>query len=211
MTLQLKCLMSWTEFWKVHLLMTEFGCPELTLCGWQHVKKHFRTNARSVKVMSELKENTDWCRIIQSRSLCLSLSHTHIYAQRWPCVVDRALKNIFELIAPSTTTPFWKCSQGPKAVVERDQTPFNGARVTERRFKGLHFKGRHVNPVQQKILVNTPTWACGPPLRTDVQFIVVVWHGTDKYLFVAVGVGKVRSEVRVFKKNYSPTLSGFKT
>ena len=130
---------------------------------------------------------------------------------RWPCPVHRTLKNILELTAPSTTTPFWKCSQRPKAVVERDQTPFKGARVTERRFKGLQFKGRHVNPVQHKILVNTPlpTWAFGPPRRTDVQFIVVVWHGADKYLFVALGVGKVRSQLRFL--NYSRTLSGFKT
>ena len=28
----------WEEFWNVHLLMLEFDCPEVTLCGWQNIQ-----------------------------------------------------------------------------------------------------------------------------------------------------------------------------
>ena len=33
----------WDEFWNVHLLMAEFDCPEVTLCGWQDVKIQWLT------------------------------------------------------------------------------------------------------------------------------------------------------------------------
>ena len=33
-----KGLCTWEELWNVHLIMTEFHCPEVTLCGWQDFK-----------------------------------------------------------------------------------------------------------------------------------------------------------------------------
>ena len=34
----------WEEFWSVHLLMTEFGHPEVTLSSWQDIKIQLLTN-----------------------------------------------------------------------------------------------------------------------------------------------------------------------
>ena len=34
----------WEEFWNVHLFTTKFGCPEVTLCGWQDIKIQSLTN-----------------------------------------------------------------------------------------------------------------------------------------------------------------------
>jgi len=35
---------AWEEFWNVHLLMTEFDCTEVTLCGWQDIIMQLLTN-----------------------------------------------------------------------------------------------------------------------------------------------------------------------
>ena len=35
----------WEEIWNVNLLMTEFDCPEVILCGWQDVKIQLLTHS----------------------------------------------------------------------------------------------------------------------------------------------------------------------
>ena len=39
LTVKGKGFIFWEEFWNVRLLMTEFDCPEVTLCSWRDVKK----------------------------------------------------------------------------------------------------------------------------------------------------------------------------
>ena len=42
--------LTWEEFWNVHLLMMEFDCPKVTLCGWQDIKIQWLTNLPTTKV-----------------------------------------------------------------------------------------------------------------------------------------------------------------
>ena len=51
------------EFWNVHLLTTEFDCPEVTLCGWQDVKVQLLITF--FVVVAELKISFLFCQALK--------------------------------------------------------------------------------------------------------------------------------------------------
>ena len=79
------------EFWNVHLLMTEFDCPEVTLCGWQVVKIQSVTNQQSALDLCMSVDHAVWCASLHvcgscnPTCLCVSVDHAiqHVFVYLW--------------------------------------------------------------------------------------------------------------------------------
>ena len=83
------------EFWNVYLLMTEFDCPEMTLCGWQDVQIQLLTNWLCTGFCGydwERHDATFWKCPLHSCKLTvwlISVTVTGVLLSEESCIIDQ--------------------------------------------------------------------------------------------------------------------------
>ena len=88
------------EFWNVYLLMTEFDCPEMTLCGWQDVQIQLLTNWLCTGFCGydwERHDATFWKCPLHSCKLTvwlISVTVTGVLLSEESCIIDQLVSLI---------------------------------------------------------------------------------------------------------------------
>ena len=61
-------------FWNVHLLVTEFDCSEVNLCGWEDVKIQLLTNFNFISsaILHMASSNSIYNTVVVITTLCMS-------------------------------------------------------------------------------------------------------------------------------------------